>query len=380
MTDTAISSAPDINSVQMVEQSSTPSTPASGYWQLYTKSDGLYAVNDAGVVFGPMLIHDIVTNSSGATAVAGEVGYLDEYGDYQTTIVQGNATVSWCVVVEGGSNGATIKVQTRGRATVKYTGSAPSDGDFLITSTVAGSALAQSYCSPAIFARCLAAGSGGTVAVVLLTQRTKLRVESAEDLCRISAGSGSNFTGTINGTPSGATLVYTITGGTNEDNITPASAGELAKIVLHNTTRGDSVLIDSVDTGTNTITATANIPGTWANTDVITTRSQTNTDTISSMYFTDYDLSSADNDKISRLAVFITGFFSMSDVGTAAAYYHPYETGAASKRYAISSIAGARLMAEIPIVDNKFCMSNNASGTGTCLWLIRAISCIVAAP
>lgn len=43
-----------INSIPLVEQSSTPTTPASGKTTVFVKSDGLYVVDDAGTVTGPM--------------------------------------------------------------------------------------------------------------------------------------------------------------------------------------------------------------------------------------------------------------------------------------------------------------------------------------
>ena len=45
--------AGEISSVQFLEQGSAPATPATGYWRLFTKSDGLYIVDDAGAVTGP---------------------------------------------------------------------------------------------------------------------------------------------------------------------------------------------------------------------------------------------------------------------------------------------------------------------------------------
>lgn len=36
------------------EQGSDPATPASGKWKLYFKSDGLYLIDDAGIVLGPL--------------------------------------------------------------------------------------------------------------------------------------------------------------------------------------------------------------------------------------------------------------------------------------------------------------------------------------
>ena len=40
-------------SVLLDEQASAPTTPATGNWRLYAKSDGLYAVDDAGTEVGP---------------------------------------------------------------------------------------------------------------------------------------------------------------------------------------------------------------------------------------------------------------------------------------------------------------------------------------
>jgi hypothetical protein len=37
----------------LAEQASDPTTPASGKWRLYTKSGGLYIIDDAGTVVGP---------------------------------------------------------------------------------------------------------------------------------------------------------------------------------------------------------------------------------------------------------------------------------------------------------------------------------------
>jgi len=42
-------------SVLFDDQSSTPTTPASGFSRVFTKSDGLYVVDDGGGVTGPMI-------------------------------------------------------------------------------------------------------------------------------------------------------------------------------------------------------------------------------------------------------------------------------------------------------------------------------------
>lgn len=41
-------------SVLFDEQGSAPTTPSTGFWRLYTKSDGLYIVDDAGTETGPL--------------------------------------------------------------------------------------------------------------------------------------------------------------------------------------------------------------------------------------------------------------------------------------------------------------------------------------
>ena len=40
-------------SVLLDEQASAPTTPATGFWRVYAKSDGLYIVDDAGTETGP---------------------------------------------------------------------------------------------------------------------------------------------------------------------------------------------------------------------------------------------------------------------------------------------------------------------------------------
>lgn len=85
------------------------------------------------------------------------------------------------------------------------------------------------------------------------------------------------FTATINGTPSGATLVYNApsAGAENElvqyDGAGSQTANNLAGIVLRNTTRGEELIISDTNLGTNTITFTQNVPATWTSGDTITT-------------------------------------------------------------------------------------------------------------
>jgi len=44
----------DINSIPFVEQAENPSTPESGKWRIFFKSGGVYIVDDAGTVVGPL--------------------------------------------------------------------------------------------------------------------------------------------------------------------------------------------------------------------------------------------------------------------------------------------------------------------------------------
>ena len=78
------------------------------------------------------------------------------------------------------------------------------------------------------------------------------------------------FTGTINGAPTATTIVYNVTAG--ENSIMPGQ-------VIHNTTLGERALIEAVNYGTNTLTVEADSPhdvSGWANTNALTTASQTN--------------------------------------------------------------------------------------------------------
>jgi len=43
-----------VNAISMVEQANNVSTPDTGKWKLFFKSGGLYAIDDAGTVTGPL--------------------------------------------------------------------------------------------------------------------------------------------------------------------------------------------------------------------------------------------------------------------------------------------------------------------------------------
>lgn len=48
-----ISTTAEINSIRVINQSSNPASPATGYTQVFAKSDGLYIKNASGTVTGP---------------------------------------------------------------------------------------------------------------------------------------------------------------------------------------------------------------------------------------------------------------------------------------------------------------------------------------
>jgi hypothetical protein len=354
-------------------------------------SDALYSIGSSSAralegwiqtVLGDVFVRR-VTNSSGGSVSLGTAGYLDSNNEFKTTTTA-SLQANWCIVYSGGVNGADIYVATRGRLLVNYAGSAPSAGDYLVTSTTAGSAAGQSYISPEIFARCDAAGSGGSVAVTLLTGRTLYPLTAANNLIKITSASDLDFIATINGTPGGATVVYNAPSSGAESAIDPAGSGNLMKFVLYNTTRGDSALISDVNTGTNTITLTASAPGAWANGDTLSIRSQTNTDTFgSASKFMDLELE--DTAVVPDNAVAISGATGISDTGGSATMaYHPFEAGESSKRLFFQT-SGASLSVNtadftLPLIQRRIQWTWDATGSGTFTATLRLRGIILATP
>jgi len=112
------------------EQGSDPSTPTSGKWKLYFKSDGLYLIDDTGLVMGPLGLgaelynyldncgfeytQHILTTASSASMTDG--GY-DMFDRWYSLIQGAGATVS-----QGGAVGASRKSLklTAGGTTNRY--------------------------------------------------------------------------------------------------------------------------------------------------------------------------------------------------------------------------------------------------------------------
>jgi hypothetical protein len=91
----------------------------------------------------------------------------------------------------------------------------------------------------------------------------------------VTPGGVSLWTGTISGTPSGTSVTVSAPTSGTEAVLVPVSTSQLAKMRLYNLTRGNSALISNYNTGTNVVTLTATVPGSWANGDSLTVVSQT---------------------------------------------------------------------------------------------------------
>lgn len=79
-----ISGSAIIDNIRLEEQGSTPSTPASGFSAIYMKSDGLYVIDDAGNVTGPL----VSTASGGVGALTDWTPSLTQSGAVTKTVTQ----------------------------------------------------------------------------------------------------------------------------------------------------------------------------------------------------------------------------------------------------------------------------------------------------
>jgi len=328
-----------------------------------------------------------LANGSGAAVAANDCGYIDEAGEFQTTTTEALGGVAWCVVVEGGANGADIIVARRGQATIELDQNC-SAGDYLYTSTTAGRATTETFVKPAVFAVALTAnssGAGGTCDALLLCGRIPLPLSSDENVFSVNGVSESDWRATQNGAVAGAVVTYNtpLTSG-SEDSIEVESSGELGKLVLHNTTQGETAYISSVNTGANTITVTNadDISG-WANNDVLEVRSQTNTTAlIGTAYYLDLDITST---TIPALATAIDVQLIYKDTGGTDEDFsnHPYESNDNAKRWTertyVANINHSSAI-RIGLINRRFCVGWTASGAGTALYRIKVAGCIVATP
>lgn len=317
----------------------------------------------------------ICNNGSGSTRSVGDVGYIDEAGDFQTTTTEYLAA-NWAVVVVGGANGADVIVAIGGTGvTVTLDGNC-SIGDFLYTSTTEGQATTETYVRSEIFGVALtanAAGAGGTCEALLLCNTTLRSMAPDYDVYYGANLSISDFVATIATLPGGAILTYNAPSSGDEANLVPVSTNQIAKMVLQNSTRSNDALISDCDTGTNTITLTANVPGTWQVGDTITIRSPVNfTQPTAGAYFVEFEFAS-DMDALARHMIISDAF--ADSAANNIAWFHPYQANASNRRRALrtqaANIALDWTSPPIPLIQSRFCLAWNASGANTVFHIIR---------
>lgn len=274
-----------------------------------------------------------IKNGAGATVAAGDVGYINSAGNFARTTTA-NLNAAWAVVIVGGANNTQIIVCRRGRVTITLNANC-SIGDYLYTSATAGQASVLSYVRPEVLGVALTAntgGAGGTCEALLLTGTSFIPITDSNDIYRVDNHSATAFVATINGAPTPTSVVYNAPSSGHENVINNAVNTQLAKAVLHNTTRGTSRLISSVNTGTNTIT-TISSTDSWANTDTITIESQTATSPYANK-FIELDFSQQTIVNILGRAVLLD-VVHLDSGGTTAFFLHPFETYGTGKEFAL---------------------------------------------
>lgn len=212
-------------------------------------------------------------------------------------------------------------------------------------------------------------GDGGQISFDSLSSKPAA-VTNANDIFRVDSVGASGFTGTINGTPSGTSVVYNVTSG-QENSMVPQSTSQLAKQRLYNTTRGNHALISNCNTGTNTITLTATVPANWANGDTITTLSQT----VSGGGFSFVDLEITSGELLGKTSVFLLLVAYDSSVAFQTLRVHPFETYSDAKLVldatSMSTSAGNTEQGLYKLVSNVVTAAWSASGAATGLFIIR---------
>ncbi len=182
--------------------------------------------------------------------------------------------------------------------------------------------------------------------------------------------SSSAFSGTIATLPGGKTLTYNAVSG-NEDTLPQDVAGttRIAQQRLYNTTRGTYGLIDTVNTGTNTIVLVNNVPAGWATTDVITTLSQT----VSGGGFNWVDLEITSDTFLGKS--YVSVYAILTDTGGAGGILraHPFETYSVSKivRITTQSTQQNSFIYPTALNSNVLTVSWIATGAGTFTFSLR---------
>lgn len=326
---------------------------------------------------GALNVTDVWLNNNSATNATVTLAGSGTLNAYYSLLRNQNGSGSGLADAGGGATlyGTTV-IPT-------YSGSVTIYPNYLLANgTITGAtSQAQDFGSNGIKADVIAESTGAagvTIVNDLIRNSDSSTIHALEektnsnDIYLGNALSKSDFVSTIATLPGGASLTYGAVTSGDAANLVPVSTSQLSKLVLHNTTRGDSALISDCNTGTSTITLTASVPGTWATSDTITIRSQTNTSTpITNVYFVDLQFTSGLNSDTDYIVI---GVVTNDSGGPVYSVYHPYESNVASKRKSMSvQVAGVNANATfiMPIISNTFCASWDATGTGTMLVLIR---------
>lgn len=323
----------------------------------------------------------VVKNTSGATANYGDVGYIDSAGEYKTTTTA-QQQIAWFIVLVGGNNNDDIYVTNRGRVVVNYTGTAPSVGDFLVTSTASGLAQRITYMHYNIFAVCTSAGSGGQVTAMLLTGTQDVVYFSPNYIWRNNAHSTTTLTATISGSPSSTSFVLTGISG-NKDILAVSDVSQLAKIMVYNSTRGTYRLVTAFNSGTNTAT-NLSISDSWANGDSITAIYQTINDTTSGQTFVGLDLSNQTEIPLLARQIILQGGASDSGGAGRTLLFHENIAYSVPKilTAAISQTASQQFafFFTMPMINQRIGMKSVSTGTGTALTVIKTAGYKLAVP
>lgn len=325
-----------------------------------------------------------VKNTSGSTVTPGWVGYIVWVSgsglEFKATTTGSVDAATACTVLVGAANNADIIVASRGRFSLLYSGTAPSQGDFLIFNG-SGAVVRQTYMSPDVMAIAMAAGSGGSVDALMLTGTKPVQTSSATRIYSVISHSNTAFVATINGAPTATSVVYNAPSSGNEDVINNQAAGQLGKAVLWNSTRSTGRLIDSVNTGTNTITTVSSTDA-WASGDTITIESQTVTTGITQKAI-EIDLSQQSVVPVLARAIMVHAYKLDSGAIGQLLALHPVETYAASKHISIYTHTGSTYTTTqltVNLTNRRFAYLAAASGAGTAQVIFELAGYHIAVP
>ena len=328
----------------------------------------------------------IVKNSSGATAGAGFVGYINSAGEFKTTLTEAFGG-AWCVVTVGGSDGNNITVTRRGRVTIQLNNNC-SIGDRLITSTYGGRAKAIGYDHYNLFAVALTAnssGAGGTCEALLYTGTAFVPIASTQYTYQLTGtpkSTTTQFAAKINGTPTTTSVAYnTVTG--NIDSAASFGPNELVYLKVWNSTRGTYRNATRVTNASgngggssgltaSTITTVATTDS-WASGDDIQINSTVVT--VAGVYFFTTELK--DTTVIPALARTLAMSVLLYDTANdKAIVFHPHETfGAGKQQFTYNGMSSTTYIsnyANVPLVNRRFEYRTIATGQQSYSYVLGA--------